>query len=67
MWNYSGPSNKTRVFKEDVDEDELKKVVHRLTSLTASDDIPITCRAKSFNKDHPTPSVSFRALAIVFP
>lgn len=32
-------------------------MVRRLTNLTAADEVPITCRADAFNKDHPTPPV----------
>jgi hypothetical protein len=57
MWNYSGSSDGTRVSQEDVSEEDVKTMVRLLTSLTTSNDVPITCRANAFNKDHPTPPV----------
>ncbi|KAM0853649.1 hypothetical protein ACQ4PT_050942 [Festuca glaucescens] len=55
MWNYSGSADETRISKDDVAEDEVKKTVRRLTTLTAADEVPIACQAEYFDKVHPTP------------
>jgi hypothetical protein len=59
MWNYVGSADETRVSKEDVVEDEVSKVVCRLTNLTTADEVPIACQAERFNKDHPLPLVRY--------
>jgi hypothetical protein len=59
MWNYAGSTDATRVFRDDVAEDEVKNTVPRLTTLTTTDEVPITCQAEYFDKNHPTPSVCF--------
>jgi hypothetical protein len=59
MWNHAGSTDETRVSKDDVAEDEVKKMVRRLTTLTTADEVPIACQAEHFNKDHPLPPVCF--------
>ncbi|KAM0859821.1 hypothetical protein ACQ4PT_046947 [Festuca glaucescens] len=55
MWNYAGSADETRVSKDDVAEDEVKKAVRRLTNLTTADEVPIACQAECLDKDHPLP------------
>jgi hypothetical protein len=38
-----GSTDETRVSKDDAVEDEVKKVFHRLTNLTTTDEAPISC------------------------
>jgi hypothetical protein len=59
MWNYAGSTDETHISKHDVTEDVVKKMVHRLTTLTAADEVPIACQAERFDKDHPLPPVCF--------
>jgi hypothetical protein len=59
MWNYAGSTDATRVSKDEVAEDEVKKTVHWLTTLTTTDEVPIACQAERFNKDHPLPLVHY--------
>jgi hypothetical protein len=40
-------------------------MARRLTSLTAADDIPTICRVDPFDKEHPTPSVSYCILVVL--
>jgi hypothetical protein len=51
--------DETRVSKDDVAEDKVKKMVHRLTTLKTTDEVPIACQAERFDKDHPLPPVCF--------
>ena len=59
MWNYLGLADETRVLKDDVTEEEVKKAVRRLTTLTRANEVPIACQAEYFDKNHPTPPVHF--------
>jgi hypothetical protein len=59
MWNYAGSTDETRVSKDDVTKDEVKKMVRWLTTLTTADEVPISCQAERFNRDHPLPPVRF--------
>jgi hypothetical protein len=63
MWNYSGSADETHVSKDDVAEDEVKKMARRFTTLSTADEVPIACQGEYFNKDHPTPSVCFVGLS----
>jgi hypothetical protein len=54
-----GSTNATRVFKDDVAEDEVKNMVRRMTTLTTTDEVPITFQAEYFDKNHPTPLICF--------
>jgi hypothetical protein len=54
-----GSIDTTRFSKDYVAEDEVKKMVRRLTTLTTADEVPITCQVERFDKDHPLPPVCF--------
>ncbi|KAM0930572.1 hypothetical protein ACQ4PT_000883 [Festuca glaucescens] len=56
MWTFSGPKDPTRVSKENLSTNELEKLARQLTTLTAEDNIPSSCRVAPFDKKHPPPA-----------
>jgi hypothetical protein len=62
MWKYLGLRDATRISKDNLADEELKKLARRLTKLMAVDDISIVCRVDPFDKDHPTPPLTFSFL-----
>jgi hypothetical protein len=66
MWKYLGLRDATRISKDNLADEELKKLARRLTKLMEVDDISIVCRVDPLDKDHPTPPVTFFLLAFSF-
>jgi hypothetical protein len=65
MWSYSGSSDGTRVSQEDVSEEEVKMMARLLTTLTTSNDVPITCLRRCIQQGSPD-SPGNRCLRVFF-
>jgi hypothetical protein len=53
MWSYASSTDETRVSKDNVDEDEVKKVVRRLANLATTDEVSIACQDERFARTIP--------------
>jgi hypothetical protein len=53
MWSYASSTDETRVSKDNVDEDEVKKAVRRLTNLATTDEVSIACQDERFARTIP--------------